>query len=56
MDVMPLVSETKMADTRKHSVLGTHWPGEAHGHCSNLRPPFNFVSRFWNLLHDTYSL
>ena len=28
MDVMPLVSETKMADARKQSVSGTHWQGE----------------------------
>ena len=28
MDVMPLIPETKMADARKQSVSGTHWPGE----------------------------
>ena len=26
MAVMPLVPETKMADVRKQSVSGTHWP------------------------------
>ena len=31
MDVMPLVSETKMADARKQSVSETHWPGEPRG-------------------------
>ena len=35
---MPLVPETKMADARKQSVSGTHWPGEPRGHCSKLRP------------------
>ena len=29
--VMPLVPEKNMADTRKHSVSGTHWPGEPRG-------------------------
>ena len=52
MDVMPLVPETKMADARKHSVSGTHWPREPRGQCSKLRPHFNFVPRFWGLLHD----
>ena len=31
MDVMLLVPETKMADARKQSVSGTHWPGEPRG-------------------------
>ena len=49
---MPLVPETKMAEARKHSVLGTHWPGEPRGQCLKLCPHFNFVRRFWSLLHD----
>ena len=29
--IMPLVSETKMADTRKYSVSENHWSGEPRG-------------------------
>ena len=31
MDVMSLISETKMADVSKQSVLGTYWPEEPQG-------------------------
>ena len=53
---MPCVPETKMADARKHSVSENHWPGEQRGQCLNILPPFNFIPRFWSLLHDTYFL
>ena len=43
---MPLVPETKMADARKLSVSGNHWPGEPRDQCLNLRPHLNFVLRF----------
>ena len=43
---MPLAPETKMVDTRKHSVFGIHWPGEPHGQFSKLRPPFQFRPAF----------
>ena len=43
---MPLVHETKMADARKYSVSGNHWPGEPRGQCLKLRPHLNFVPRF----------
>ena len=56
MDVMPLVPETKMADTCKYSISGNHWPGEPCGQCLKLRPHLNFVPRFWSLPHDKYSL
>ena len=56
MDIIPLVPETKMADARKHSVSGPHWTGEPRGQCLKLRPHFNFIPRFWSLLHDTYFL
>ena len=56
MGVMPLVPETKMADTRKQSTSGTHWPGEPRSQCLKLRPHLNFVPRFWSRLHDTYFL
>ena len=56
MGGMPLVPETKMADTCKYSVLGNHWPGELHGQCLKLRPLWNFVPHFWSRLQDTYFL
>ena len=43
---MPLVPETKMADARKYSVSGNHWPGEPPDQCLKLRPRLNFVLRF----------
>ena len=43
---MPLVPETKMADARKKSVSGTHWPREARGQCSKLRPQLHFRPAF----------
>ena len=46
MAVMPLVAETKMANARKQSVSGTHWPGEPHGQCSKLRPLLQFRPAF----------
>ena len=46
MDVMPLVPETKMADARKQSVSGNHWPGEPRGQCLKLRPLFHFRPAF----------
>ena len=46
MAIMPLVPETKMADTRKQSVSGTHWPRELRGQCSKLRPPLQFRPAF----------
>ena len=53
---MPLVPETKMADTRKHSVSGNHWPGEPRGQCLKLRPHLNFVPCVWSLPQDMYFL
>ena len=46
MAVMPLVPETKMADSRKQSISRTHWPREPRGQCTNLRPPLQFHSAF----------
>ena len=46
MAIMPLVPETKMADARKKSVSGTHWPGELRGQCSKLRHPLQFRPAF----------
>ena len=46
MGCMPLVPETKMADTHKQSVSGNHWPGEPRDQCLKLRPHLNFVLRF----------
>ena len=43
---MPLVPETKMADTRKQSVSGIHWPGEPRGYCLKLRPQLQFRPTF----------
>ena len=43
---MPLVPETKMADTSKQSVSGTHWPREPHSQCSKLRPPLHLRPAF----------
>ena len=42
---MQLVPETKMADARKYSVSGNHWPGEPRDHCLKLRPHLNFVPK-----------
>ena len=46
MALMPLVPETKMADARKQSVSGTHWPGEPRGQYSKLHPPLQFRPAF----------
>ena len=46
MAVMPLVPETKMADARKQSVSGPHWPGEPYGQCSKLRSLLQFRPAF----------
>ena len=46
MGGMQLVPETKMADARKYSVSGNHWPGELRDQCLKLRPHLNFVPRF----------
>ena len=43
---MPLVPTTKMADARKYSVSGNHWPGEPRDQCLKSRPHLNFVPRF----------
>ena len=56
MGGMPLVPETKMADARKYSVSGNHWPEEPRDHCLKLRPPLNFVLRLWSRFQDTYFL
>ena len=56
MGGMPLVPETKMADARKYSVLGNHWPGEPHDQCLKLHLYLNFVPRFWSRLQNTYFL
>ena len=44
---MPLVPETKMADARKQSVSGTHWPGELRDPCSKLRLQLQFRPAFF---------
>ena len=46
MAVMPLFPKTKMADARKQSVTGTHWPREPQGQYSKLRPPLQFRPAF----------
>ena len=43
---MPLVPTTKLADARKYSGSGNHWPGEHRDQCLKLRPHLNFVLRF----------
>ena len=56
MGGMPLVPEIKMADARKYSASGNHWPGEPRDQCLKLRPHLNFVPRFLSRLQDTYFL
>ena len=46
MAVIQLFPETKMADARKQSVLGTHCPGEPRSQCSKLHPPLQFRPAF----------
>ena len=43
---MPLVPETKVAETRKQSVSGTHWSGEPRGYCLKLSPLLQFRPAF----------
>ena len=43
---MPLVPEIKMADARKQSVSGTHWPVEPCGQCSKLHLQLQFRLAF----------
>ena len=43
---MPLVPTTKMADARKYSVSGNHWPGEPHD-LLKTTSPFEFRPAFF---------
>ena len=53
MAVMPLVPETKMAEVGKLISLGNLYIQETHVvSAHNYVHNFNFVPRFWSLLHD----
>ena len=56
MGGMPLFPETKMADARKYSVSGNHWPGEPRDQCLKVRPHLNFAPRsvFWSRIFYKY--
>ena len=49
---MQLVPETKMADARKYSVSGNHWPGEPRGQCLKLHPHLGSTNAGRNSIKD----